>query len=168
MESEQKTLSGITFKINRKIEKGFIIKNIQFTDNGKKFEFTEKVKALKLSDFIKLLNFAKLEITNIFGDYKLNEYEPVDSDRLITDLKNEMSLICLLIYLRIQLVYNEKVCNNRKPFSGTGKTSILNHLKIKEDYNCIDEISRKIIESEQIAFIDGRDIRGKTFLFFEN
>ena len=83
MEFEQKTLSGITFKINRKIEKGFIIKNIQFTDNGKKFEFTEKVKALKLSDFTKLLNFAQLEITNIFGDYKLNKYEPKDSDRLI-------------------------------------------------------------------------------------
>ena len=83
VESEQKTLSGITFKINRKIEEGFILKNIQFTDSGKKFQFTEKVKALKLSDFIKLLNFAQLEITNTFGDYKLNEYEPVDSDRLI-------------------------------------------------------------------------------------
>ena len=83
VEFEQKTLSGITFKINRKIEEGFILKNIQFTDSGKKFEYTEKVKALKLSDFIKLLNFAQLEITNIFGDYKLNEYEPVDSDRLI-------------------------------------------------------------------------------------
>ena len=36
---------------------------------------------------------------------------------------------------------------------GTGKTSILNHLKIR-GYNCIDEISREII-SEQIA-IDGQ------------
>ena len=57
VETEQKTLSGITFKINRKVEKGFILKNIQFKDRGKKFEFTEKVKALKLSDFTKLLNF---------------------------------------------------------------------------------------------------------------
>ena len=92
MESEQKTLSGITFKINRKIEEGFILKNIQFTDSGKKFQFTEKVKALKLSDFIKLLNFAQLEITNIFGDYKLNEYEPVDSDRLIIVAKKWKNL----------------------------------------------------------------------------
>ena len=53
VESEQKTLSGITFKINRKIEKGFIIKNIQFTDSGKKFEFTEKVKALQIIRFYK-------------------------------------------------------------------------------------------------------------------
>lgn len=83
VEYEQIKLSGITFKINRKIEEGFILKNIQFTDNEKKFEFTEKVKALKLSDFTKLLNFAQLEITNIFGDYKLNKYEPIDSDRLI-------------------------------------------------------------------------------------
>ena len=97
VEYEQKRLSGITFKINRKIEEGFIIKNIQFTDNGKKFEFTEKVKALKLSDFIKLLNFtAQLEITNIFGDYKLNEYESVDSDRLII-----VTIIYLLISVAI-------------------------------------------------------------------
>ena len=53
MEFEQKTLSGITFKINRKIEKGFIIKNIQFTDNGKKFEFTEKVKSTQIIRFYK-------------------------------------------------------------------------------------------------------------------
>lgn len=83
VESEQKTLSGITFNINRKIEEGFILKNIQFTDKGKDFEFTEKVKALNLSDFTKLLNFAQLKTTNIFGDYKLNKYNPTDSDRLI-------------------------------------------------------------------------------------
>lgn len=83
VDSEQKTLSGITFNINRKVEDGFILKNIQFTDNGKDFEFTEKVKALKLADFTKLLNFAQLKITNIFGDYKLNKFHPTDSDRLI-------------------------------------------------------------------------------------
>ena len=46
---------------------------------------------------------------------------------------------------------------------GTGKTSILNHLKTK-GYNCIDEISREII-SEQIAM--ERYFPGKTFLFFQ-
>ena len=83
VESEQKILSGITFNINRKIEEGFILKNIQFTDKGKDFEFTEKVKALNLSDFTKLFNFAQLKISDIFGDYKLNKYNPIDSDRLI-------------------------------------------------------------------------------------
>ena len=83
VESEQKTLSEITFNINRKLEEGFILKNIQFTDMGKDFEFTEKVKALNLSDFTKLLNFAQLKISYIFGDYKLNKYSSTDSDRLI-------------------------------------------------------------------------------------
>lgn len=83
VESEQKTLSEITFNINRKLEEGFILKNIQFTDKGKGFEFTEKVKALNLSDFTKLLNFAQLKISYIFGDYKLNKYSSTDSDRLI-------------------------------------------------------------------------------------
>ena len=83
VEFEQKTLSDITFNINRKLEEGFILKNIQFTDKGKDFEFIEKVKALNLSDFTKLLNFAQLKISDIFGDYKLNKYSPTDSDRLI-------------------------------------------------------------------------------------
>ena len=46
---------------------------------------------------------------------------------------------------------------------GTGKTSILNYLKIK-GYNCIDEISREII-SEQIA-IDGEILPWKNISAF--
>ena len=83
VEIEQKTLSGIEFNINRKIEEGFILKNIKFEDNGKKFEFTEKVKALNYSDFYKIFDSIKLEITNKFGDYQLNKFDPKRSDRLI-------------------------------------------------------------------------------------
>lgn len=46
---------------------------------------------------------------------------------------------------------------------GTGKTSIINHLKTK-GYNCIDEISRKII-SKQIA-IDGEILPWKNMSAF--
>lgn len=46
---------------------------------------------------------------------------------------------------------------------GTGKTSILNHLKTK-GYNCIDEISREII-NEQIA-IDGEILPWKNLSAF--
>lgn len=46
---------------------------------------------------------------------------------------------------------------------GTGKTSIINHLKIK-GYNCIDEISRKII-SEQLA-INGEVLPWKNLSAF--
>ena len=87
VEIEQKTLSGIEFNINRKIEEGFILKNIKFEDNGKKFEFTEKVKALNYSDFYKIFDSIKLEITNKFGDYQLNKFDPKRSDRLILIVK---------------------------------------------------------------------------------
>ena len=46
---------------------------------------------------------------------------------------------------------------------GTGKTSIINHLKTK-GYNCIDEISRKII-SEQID-INGEELPWKNLSAF--
>ena len=46
---------------------------------------------------------------------------------------------------------------------GTGKTSIINHLK-KKGYNCIDEISREII-SEQIA-INGEVLPWKNLSAF--
>ena len=83
VETEQKTLSGIEFNINRKIEEGFILKNIKFEDNGKKFEFTEKVKALNYSDFYKIFDSINLKITYKFGDYQLNKFDPKSSDRLI-------------------------------------------------------------------------------------
>ena len=63
------------------------MKNIKFEDNGKKFEFTEKVKALNYSDFYKIFDSIKLEITNKFGDYQLNKFDPKRSDRLILIVK---------------------------------------------------------------------------------
>jgi len=48
---EVKVIEGITFTINRKVENGFIIKTISFTDNNQKFNFQEKVQALELHHF---------------------------------------------------------------------------------------------------------------------
>ena len=83
VQTETKEMDGVTFNLKRFVKDKFICKNIQFTDNGSHFEFTEKVKALKLSDFTKLLNFANLKTTDVLGDYNLNKFNPEDSDRLI-------------------------------------------------------------------------------------
>lgn len=82
-QKEIKEIDGFTFNISRKVENGFICKNIRFSDKDKYYNFNEKVKAITLDDFTKLLNFAQLQITKVFGDYNLNKFNSVNSDRLI-------------------------------------------------------------------------------------
>jgi cyclopropane fatty-acyl-phospholipid synthase-like methyltransferase len=80
---EKKVVDTIEFAITKRIEAGFLIKNIRFHDKGKDFSFQEKVRILYKEDFIKYFNFAGLELVDIFGDYQLNAYNAAISDRLI-------------------------------------------------------------------------------------
>ena len=81
--SEQKTIDGIVFNINRKVEEGRIIKDIAITDGTEKQQFQEKVKALTLADFSNFISKAGLKIIDIFGNYKLDDFNATTSDRLI-------------------------------------------------------------------------------------
>lgn len=78
-----KTIDGITFTIAKQIENGFIKKKIEFTDKGKNFIFTEKVQMISLEQFQNYFAKAGLTIVNTFGNYKLDEYNPKQSERLI-------------------------------------------------------------------------------------
>ena len=80
---EKKKVDNITFEINRDINNEYIIKNIKFLKNRKTFQFQEKVKALTLTDFSTIINNAELKIIDIFGDYKLTNFNALKSDRLI-------------------------------------------------------------------------------------
>ncbi len=80
---ENKIIDGINFDIHKKIENGFIIKQIKFTDKNQSYSFEEKVQALTLADFEKFLNNSKLKIVNLLGDYQLNPFNETNSDRLI-------------------------------------------------------------------------------------
>ena len=80
---EEKKVNGITFYISRSIQKNNIIKNIKFSNNGKKYHFKEKVKALSLADLSQFIINAELEIIDVFGNYKLENFNAVNSDRLI-------------------------------------------------------------------------------------
>ena len=81
--NEQKTIDGITFKINRKVEGDNIIKDIAITDGIEKQQFQEKVKAITLADYSKLITNAGLKIIDIFGNYTLEDFNALTSDRLI-------------------------------------------------------------------------------------
>jgi len=80
---EVKVIEGITFTINRKVENGFIIKTISFTDNDQKFNFQEKVQALELRHFENYLKETNFSIYKVVGDYNLGNFDVEKSNRLI-------------------------------------------------------------------------------------
>jgi ubiquinone/menaquinone biosynthesis C-methylase UbiE len=80
---EQKTIDGIIFNITRKVEAGHIIKDISITNGAEKQHFQEKVKAITLADYSEFITTAGLKIIDIFGNYKLEDFNTKTSDRLI-------------------------------------------------------------------------------------
>lgn len=84
---ETKEVDGIIFQIKRYELNGFIIKEINFEDKGKKFHFTEKVRAYTLEDFQHIMNEAGIYLLDTFGDYKLKKFHKNTSERLIMIFK---------------------------------------------------------------------------------
>lgn len=83
VKSEIKEVDDITFSIQRCIKKNQIIKDISFSKNGDKYHFQEKVRALTLADFSLFISNAGLKIIDIFGNYKLEDFNALMSERLI-------------------------------------------------------------------------------------
>lgn len=81
--SESKEIDGIKFLIERKYDENHIIKKIIIKDKDSDLNFQEKVRALTLYDFDAMLKKANMKIVDLFGDYSLNEFNAIDSDRLI-------------------------------------------------------------------------------------
>jgi SAM-dependent methyltransferase len=84
---EVKTVDGIAFHIKRYVKDHYIYKEIDFEDQGEKFHFTEKVRALTLADFETLMEQAEIFLLDIFGDYKLRKFHKMESERLIMIFK---------------------------------------------------------------------------------
>ena len=84
---EIKIVEDISFKIERKVENNFIIKDIYFEDKGQNFHFTEKVKAYSLQDFEQMMESQEIYLLDTFGDYKLNKFYKNTSERLILIFK---------------------------------------------------------------------------------
>lgn len=84
---ETKTIDGIDFHIKRYYIDNHIFKEIDFEDQGEKYHFVEKVRALTLPDFEALMNEAGIYLLEVFGDYKLKNFHKTDSERLILFFK---------------------------------------------------------------------------------
>ncbi len=80
---EVKEIDGIKFVINKKVEKGVIIKDISFTHKGKLYTYQEKVQALTLDDFSRMLEKSMFKVEKVFGNYELSEFNKQNSKRLI-------------------------------------------------------------------------------------
>ena len=80
---ETKVIEGIKFHIKKYLEDDHFIKNINFTHGGKEYNFTEKVRALTLRDFLRYFDSAGISLKHCFGDYELNDYGEESSERLI-------------------------------------------------------------------------------------
>ena len=81
--SEKKTIDGITFNIKRSVQNNHIIKDIEIIDDNETQHFQEKVKAITLADFSAFVSNVGLNIIDIFGNYKLDDFDATISDRLI-------------------------------------------------------------------------------------
>lgn len=87
VEKDTKTVDGIEFTMTRRVENGYIIKDISFTFEDEDYQFQEQVKAFTLSDFETLFENAGVYLLDVFGDYKLNKFDANNSERLIMIFK---------------------------------------------------------------------------------
>ena len=81
--SEKKIIDDINFDIKKSFNENYIIKDIEIIDKEINLKFQEKVRTLTLIDFSKMLEKANLKIIDLFGDYKLSDFNALHSDRLI-------------------------------------------------------------------------------------
>ena len=84
---EIQIIDGITFKINRYLENGFIVKEINFEADGKQHKYFEKVKNLDLQKINLYLNSVGFKVKHTFGNYQLEKFNEQTSDRLILVLE---------------------------------------------------------------------------------
>ena len=82
---ENKEVDGIMFHIKRWSDRKYIFKKIVIDESDMKepVEYIEQVSKFSLDDFDMLLDKHGLSIQQVYGDYRLNEYDSETSPRLI-------------------------------------------------------------------------------------
>jgi len=80
---ETKTIDGIEFHLHKFVSEGKIIKHINFEHRLKAYAFEERVQAFFLADFERMLTKSGLIISETFGNYNLDAFDEIKSDRLI-------------------------------------------------------------------------------------
>lgn len=77
------TIKGVTVIQKRKLENGFVIKDIFLKSGKQEKNFTEILKLYSHKEFISAFNNAGLKKIKIYGDYFGNEFDEHKSQRLI-------------------------------------------------------------------------------------
>ncbi|HIP33062.1 MAG TPA: class I SAM-dependent methyltransferase [Crocinitomicaceae bacterium] len=83
VEKEEKIVDDVKFDIERRYDGQHIFKDIRFIDGKINRHYTERVQAVKISDFEKMLTATNFKILRTFGDFNLNDFDETTSDRLI-------------------------------------------------------------------------------------
>ncbi len=88
--AEVKLVEGIEFYISKHLsEDNFILKDIEFSDEGKTYHFQEKVKAIRRMEFLRYFETAGLTPQGIYGSYQFDPYVAETSDRMIFVLRKD-------------------------------------------------------------------------------
>ncbi len=80
---DNKTVEGIDFHLKRHSYNGYIFKTISFEADGTDHYYTERVRALRLTDFKDYFSKAGIRLLHCFGDYRLGPFDSQTSERLI-------------------------------------------------------------------------------------
>lgn len=80
---ESLTIDAVVFEWEKSKKDGFFCKDITVRDGDKVLQFHERVRALTLADFVDYFERSGFSLRQVFGDYQLNPYEPLRSERLI-------------------------------------------------------------------------------------
>ncbi|MCS6820325.1 MAG: class I SAM-dependent methyltransferase [Microscillaceae bacterium] len=80
---EIKIINGIHFHIYKKIEQGYIIKDIQFEHQEQEFFFQEKVRLIDYHAFLEYFKAVGFQVLHTWGSYHLDNFHAQTSDRLI-------------------------------------------------------------------------------------
>lgn len=86
---EKREEKNILFKIRKREEKDFIVKEITVEAEGEVKKFYEYVRMLDKSRFAHYMEEAGLMIEKTFGNYKLEPFDEKSSDRLILVCKKQ-------------------------------------------------------------------------------
>ena len=84
-----KVIDGVSFAIEKYVQDGFIVKEIQIKDNDYQEVYFERVKIYSQLDLIALHEKAGFEVDTIFGDYQLNAFSAKDSQRIILNSRKK-------------------------------------------------------------------------------
>jgi SAM-dependent methyltransferase len=82
---EEREIDGVWYHINRWADERFIYKRIAIRDRQQfsTIAYREQVAKFGLKDFEQFFEQSGLEITSVYGDYELNDYDTPSSKRMI-------------------------------------------------------------------------------------